>query len=85
MKETLGVIGVIVIDILLGALIGWVAGKLVGSKTAFWKDAIFGVVGMMLGNLVSNLLKVSNAWVEIIVCILCAVVVFFIYHKISKK
>lgn len=34
-----------IITILVGALIGWLAGKLMNSSNGFWMDALIGVVG----------------------------------------
>lgn len=43
----------IIIAILLGALVGWLAQKITGRDSGFWFSALVGIVGAFLGNLVS--------------------------------
>lgn len=38
-----------IITILVGALIGWLAGKLMNSSNGFWMDALIGVVVARIG------------------------------------
>ena len=46
----------IIIAILLGALVGWLASKITGRDSGFWLSAGIGIVGSLLGNLVSWLI-----------------------------
>lgn len=43
----------IIIAILLGALVGFLAQKITGREGGFWFSALVGIVGAFLGNLVS--------------------------------
>lgn len=43
----------IIIAILLGALVGWLAQRITGRDSGFWLSAGIGIVGAFLGNLVS--------------------------------
>ena len=76
-----GIIAVVVgilVDILIGALIGWLAGLIMKSKGGFWRNAIMGILGSVVGGLVPGL--------GIIGAILGACLVIFVYEKfIAKK
>jgi len=50
----------LIIIILLGALVGYIAARLFGRKEGFWASAIIGVVGSLFGNFTSRLLGVGN-------------------------
>ena len=39
-----------IISIILGALIGWIASKLMGTKGGLIRNLILGVVGSAVGN-----------------------------------
>lgn len=43
----------IIVAILLGALVGWLAARITGRDSGFWLSAGIGIVGAFLGNLVS--------------------------------
>ena len=70
-----------IISILLGALIGWIASKLMGSKGGLIRNLILGVAGSAVGNFLAScigigatgsigaiLLGVGGACVVILVC-----------------
>lgn len=46
----------LIIAILLGALVGWLAARLFGRQEGFWGSLVIGVVGAILGNVLSHLL-----------------------------
>lgn len=50
----------LIITILLGALVGYLAAHLFGRREGFVVSAVIGVVGAILGNVVSNLLGAGN-------------------------
>lgn len=50
-----------IITILVGALIGWLAGKLMNSSNGFWMDALIGVVGSTLGRFLGGMLGIQSA------------------------
>ncbi|MBQ6780873.1 MAG: GlsB/YeaQ/YmgE family stress response membrane protein [Treponema sp.] len=39
----------IVLTILIGALVGWLAGLLMKSKHGFWMNCLLGIVGSFIG------------------------------------
>lgn len=43
----------LIITILLGALVGYIASRIGGRREGFWVSTLIGVVGAFLGNLVS--------------------------------
>lgn len=50
----------LIIIILLGALVGYLASRLLGRQEGFWASTAIGVVGSLLGNFASRLLGVGN-------------------------
>jgi len=66
----------IVIDILVGALVGWLAGLIMKSKGGFWRNAIMGILGGFVGGLLP---------LGIIGSILGACLVIFVYEKFILK
>jgi uncharacterized membrane protein YeaQ/YmgE (transglycosylase-associated protein family) len=50
----------LIITILLGALVGYLATHLFGRREGFLVSTVVGIVGAVLGNLVSNLLGQGN-------------------------
>jgi uncharacterized membrane protein YeaQ/YmgE (transglycosylase-associated protein family) len=69
------------ISLLLGALIGWIASKLMGTKGGLIRNIILGIVGSAVGNFLAGsvgiaangsvgaiLIGVGGACVVILVC-----------------
>lgn len=50
----------IIISILIGALIGWIAGKIMNSKHGFWMNCLLGIIGGAVGSSLSSFLKVGG-------------------------
>lgn len=42
----------IILTILIGALVGWLAGILMKSKGGFWWNCLVGIVGSAIGTLI---------------------------------
>ena len=70
-----------IISIILGALIGWIASKLMGTKGGLIRDLILGIVGSAVGNWLAGciglaatgsvgaiLIGVGGACVVILIC-----------------
>ena len=72
----MGVILNIVIDILIGALVGWVAGLIMKSKGGFWRNAIMGIIGGFVGGLIP---------IPFVGAVLGACLVIFVYEKFIVK
>ena len=48
----------IIVNIVLGALYGWIAGKLMESKGGFLRNIILGIVGSFVGGIIAAVLDV---------------------------
>lgn len=46
-------------SILLGALIGWIASRLMGSRKGFLRYVILGVVGSAVGNFLASAIGIG--------------------------
>ena len=70
-----------IISIILGALIGWIASKLMGTKGGLIRNLILGIVGSAVGNWLAGciglaatgsvgaiLISVGGACVVILIC-----------------
>ncbi len=79
----------LIISLLIWALIGWVAGKIMGSSYAWWLNIIIGLVGGWLGGwLLGGFLNLPPIGPlntsEIVTGIIGAVVLIFIVRLIKK-
>ena len=53
----------IIVAILLGALSGWLAGKIMNTKKqGFWMNVILGIVGGAIGGWIGSLIGIGNGW-----------------------
>ena len=50
-----------IIVLFVGALIGWLAGKIMNSNNGFLMDIVIGVVGSALGRFVGGLMNLESA------------------------
>jgi uncharacterized membrane protein YeaQ/YmgE (transglycosylase-associated protein family) len=50
----------LIVTILLGALVGYLAAHLMGRREGFLVSVLIGIVGAFLGNVVSHLLGVGD-------------------------
>ncbi len=48
------------ISIIIGAVVGWLAGKIMNNKQGLLMNIILGWVGSIVGNFVANLLSISS-------------------------
>lgn len=79
----------LIISLLIWALIGWAAGKIMGSSYAWWLNIIVGIVGGWLGDFLLggfiNLGTVAGISVGgVVTGIIGAVVLIFIIRLIKK-
>lgn len=75
----------IIISIILGAISGWLAGKIMNSDGSFLRNAILGIVGGFVGGLIFNLLGISFAGYlgTVLVSVIGACIVIFIVNLIK--
>jgi uncharacterized membrane protein YeaQ/YmgE (transglycosylase-associated protein family) len=76
----------IIVFLLIGALIGCIAGKIMGNeKQGFIRNALLGLIGSFVGGLIGNLLKIGGGWISgIILSVLGACLVLFLIEKLKK-
>lgn len=79
----------IIYAILIGALIGWIAGKLMkGGGFGFLINMIIGIIGGVVGNLIFDFLKIrigSGFFADIITGVIGAVVFLFVISLFKRK
>lgn len=77
-------------SILVGLIAGLVASWLMKAKTSAWMDILLGIAGSILGGWISSLFTGVNLvsgfnLTSILVSIVGAVIVIFIYRLIKRK
>lgn len=75
-----------IISIVIGAISGWLAAKIMGSSTGLLKNIILGVIGGFVGGWIFGLLNISLPGYlgTIIVSVVGACLVIFVVNKIFK-
>ena len=75
-----------IVFILIGALIGCIAGKIMGhEKQGFIRNALLGLIGSVVGGWIGNLLKIGGGWISgIILSVIGACLVLFLLEKLKK-
>ncbi len=76
----------LLIAVILGALSGWTAGKIMKSDGDLVRNIILGVVGGFVGDLIFDLLGISFAgyFGTVLVSVVGACLVIFVVSKICK-
>lgn len=59
----LGLILWLLVTILIGALIGWLAGMIMKSKHGFWMNCLVGIVGSFIGGFIAGLVHIGGGWI----------------------
>ena len=78
----------IIIWVLLGALAGWLGGRIFGSGSGgFLVNLIVGILGSVLGGWIAELLgiTVGGQFGQFVVAVIGAVLLLFIVSKVTKK
>lgn len=75
------------ISIIIGAVVGWLAGKIMNNKQGLLMNIILGWVGSIVGNFVANLLSISSDSLvgNAALSLGGACLVLFVYRLITKK
>ena len=55
----------IIITILIGALIGWLASQFMNMKQGFWMNVLLGVIGSVVGRFIAGLIGIHADTVSI--------------------
>ena len=74
-------------SVLLGALIGWLAGLITGSaKGGFWRNWLVGFIGSAVGGFIAEKLSISGGRLtEFAFSVLGGCVVLFVAHLLVKN
>ena len=76
----------LLVAIAIGALSGWLAGKIMKSEGSFLRNLILGIVGGALGGWLGSLIGLGGGWgMSIILAIAGACLVIFLWRLIFKK
>ena len=78
----------ILITILIGALVGWLAGLIMKSENGFWVRVLLGIVGSAVGRLLAGLIGIHAETVSIggiLISVVGACLVVWLMRKIVGK
>lgn len=76
----------IVLTILIGALVGWLAGLIMKSKHGFWMNCLVGIVGSAIGSALFHALGIGGGMViEVLIDIAGTCLLIFILRLILGK
>ncbi|MBQ2153686.1 MAG: GlsB/YeaQ/YmgE family stress response membrane protein [Oscillospiraceae bacterium] len=75
-----------IIDLIIGALVGWVANMLMGGKTGLVRCIVIGLIGGFIGGLIMHLLgfSASTRWAQFLVALGGACLVIWFANKFLK-
>ena len=75
------------VSIVIGALVGWLAGKIMNHQQGLLMNIILGWVGSIVGNFVANLLSISSDSLvgNAVLSLGGACLVLFLYRLITNK
>jgi len=75
----------ILVFLAIGALVGWIAGIIMKSKSGLLLNIIFGIVGGFVGGFLASLVGIGGGWiVSILISIAGACLVIFIVGLFRK-
>lgn len=76
----------LIISILIGAVSGWLAGKIMKDEGSLIRNIIVGVLGGLIGGLILGLLGISSSNIigSIIISVIGACLLIFIVNKYFK-
>ena len=73
-------------SLLLGAFVGWIAGKIMKVQNTFWINMVLGLIGGLVGGWIGGLLNISGGWlVSLILAVAGACLILWLYGRIAKK
>lgn len=76
----------IICSILLGALAGWIAGKLMHNQGTFVRNVILGIVGSALGGAIANRIGIGGGLiVELLIAVGGACLILWLANLLTKK
>ena len=75
-----------VISIIIGALVGWLAGKIMKSSHGLLVNILLGFAGSFVGNFVAEKLSITSGSMagNIVISLVGACLVLFVFRLFSK-
>ncbi len=72
-------------SIIIGALVGWLAGKIMNNSGGLLRNILLGWAGSIVGNFAANLLSISSDSMvgNIVLSLAGACLVLFIFNKLK--
>ena len=74
----------IIIWLLLGALAGWIASKIMGSKGGLFRNVILGIIGSIVGGFLAGLIGISVSLGGILISVAGACLIIFVARRLAK-
>ena len=75
----------IIVDVLLGALAGFIASKIMKSKNGILLDIILGIAGGAVGGWLGSLIHIGGGWVmSLILAVAGACLLIWVFRLIRK-
>jgi uncharacterized membrane protein YeaQ/YmgE (transglycosylase-associated protein family) len=76
----------ILLWILFGAIVGWIASAIMHVSEGFWGNVLIGIVGAVLGGLLFNLIGISTTGVmmSLLSAVLGAVILLAIVRAVRR-
>ncbi len=73
-------------SIIIGALVGWLAGKITNSRTSLLGNILLGWIGSILGNYLAGLLNITSGSMagNIFLSLAGACLILFIFGQRKK-
>ena len=77
----------LLISVVLGALSGWLAGKIMKSEGSLLRNVILGIIGGFVGGFIFDLLGISFGGYlgTVVISVVGACLVIFVANKLLKK
>lgn len=75
----------LIFDLIVGSIIGSIAGKLMDNKKmGFWKNAFLGVFGGLIAGVAANALHVNSLVIQFFLSVAGSCLIIFAGRKLSK-
>lgn len=75
----------IIVWVLEGALIGWIASRLMGDRMGFGMYFLVGIIGSMLGGLLASLLGINTGfWMGMLFAVIGSCILLWIVGRIRR-
>lgn len=77
----------IIIWLLLGAVAGWIASKIMGSKGGLFRNILLGSIGSIIGGFLAGLIGISANAVSIggiLIAVAGACLIIFVARRLAK-